>query len=311
MTDFSYQYHFYKNLYQICCELTCGAVAGCIGVVVGVPFDFVKVRLQTFPHLYTSAWHCLSLSIRHEGVFGLYRGLLAPITAQGGVNALMFAGESITMKFLEPNLKPNETGKPWNTFIAGSCGGFIQCFVLVPSDVIKCHLQVDNIANHGNSINTTQKYNGMIDCASKIYSSQGLKGLYKGFDATVLREIPSIGTYFSIYRYTKEFLTPSGQESSSLVTMFSGALAGSCSWGIVYPLDVIKSNMQVDMESSLSKPKHVLQRPQTSLQMAKYLYSKHGIKIFFNGFGTTVTRAIPVNATTFYFYEYFRKLMNV
>ena len=42
-----------------------------------------------------------------------------------------------------------------------------------------------------------------------------------------------------------------------------------------------------------------------------YLYKKYGAIVFFRGISVVVARAIPVNALTFYFYEYFKSLGDV
>ena len=189
--------------------------------------------MQTFSHLYNnSAWNCLRQSVKEEGFFGLYRGLMAPIAAQGLVNALLFTGESIAMTYLEPNLNPGEVGKPSNVFLAGSFGGFLSCFCIVPSDIIKCNMQINML------LKDQRQYTGIIDCGRQIYRTEGLKGYYKGFFATCAREIPSLGVYFSVYRHTSDFLTPDNTQTSTLVTLFSGGLAGSASWASVYPIDV-------------------------------------------------------------------------
>ena len=40
-------------------QLLAGGLAGSLGIVIGQPFDFIKVRLQTEPLKYRSAWNCL------------------------------------------------------------------------------------------------------------------------------------------------------------------------------------------------------------------------------------------------------------
>jgi hypothetical protein len=331
MTDYTAEEdvsgNFQKNstAYQIAGDLFSGAVAGAIGIVVGVPFDFVKVRMQTYSQLYKSSWDCFRQSIKTDGFIGLYRGASAPVIAQGGVNALLFAGESAAMRYLEPDLKYGESGQPINVFLAGSYGGFLQCLLMVPTDIVKCNMQVGTLGDVGppkiSKVNISNpygyliakakfgkkasKYTGIVDCITQIYLKEGIAGFYRGFTVSAIREIPSLGIYFFIYRNSREFLTKIGLNTASTVPLISGALAGSISWAIIYPVDVVKSNMQVDTTSGGEK------RPKTSVAMASHLYKKHGVSIFFRGFSTCVFRAIPVNATTFYFYELFKKELNL
>jgi solute carrier family 25 carnitine/acylcarnitine transporter 20/29 len=228
----------------------------------------------------------------------------------GVINSLLFFGESSTMRILEPDLKQGQMGSVFNTVIAGCCGGVLQCILLVPSDVIKCTMQADappaGVANPSNA----HKSNAFLqtwNCMQGIYRAEGFRGFYKGFGATILRECPSIGGYFFSYKYLKEVIrTLEGTEApSSWSILISGGFAGAISWTCVYPMDVIKTNLQIaplDTKAVNSKGKL------TNLSMAKYLYKTHGYRVFTRGLGTTVLRAFPVNASTFYFYEKLKEI---
>ena len=48
-------------------ELFCGGAAGISGVFIGHPLDLIKIRLQTQPGLYNSAWSCFQSTVRNEG----------------------------------------------------------------------------------------------------------------------------------------------------------------------------------------------------------------------------------------------------
>ena len=77
-------------------ELLCGGLGGAVGVFVGQPFDFVKVRLQAGSTLgrvsYSGALDCVLKTVRREGVLGMYRGATPPILNSFVLNAIMFAG---------------------------------------------------------------------------------------------------------------------------------------------------------------------------------------------------------------------------
>lgn len=205
------------SLQKTSIDLFSGGIAGTVGIIVGFPFDIVKVRLQSSHGLYSSAMDCAKKTIKHEGFLGLYKGALAPILAQSSVNSLLFAGESWALRLLEPDLKPGELpSNHLSMLLAGGCGGVLQLLTLVPSEVIKCKLQVDNIPKNKNVDGTSQssaiqpRYKGMIDCGRQILRNEGFFGLYKGTTVTAWREVPSISLYFYSYRYIKDALTPPG-----------------------------------------------------------------------------------------------------
>jgi solute carrier family 25 carnitine/acylcarnitine transporter 20/29 len=59
-----------------------------------------------------------------------------------------------------------------------------------------------------------------------IYSNKGIKGLFKGFWITFLREIPGWGVYFGSYEYFK---------NEDYNKYISGGLSGFSAWLIAIP----------------------------------------------------------------------------
>lgn len=213
----------------------------------------------------------------------------------------MFVGESLATKVLEPNLKPGEIGSPINTYLAGMAGGVLQCIALVPSEVIKCSMQTQSISNTSFQQGEFQR---TASCIRNIYRHEGIFGLYRGWNATVLREAPSIGMYFFTYKFCKEALTEMQglKEANNGAIMLAGGVAGAMSWSLVYPFDVIKTNIQSVQTSGENR---------TIIGTAKSLYRRYGYSIFFRGLGTTVVRAFPVNASTFFCYEKLKHVLHL
>lgn len=61
-------------------------------VYFGQPLDTVKVKLQTFPSLYSGAWDCFKQTFRTEGVRrGLYAGTVPALIASVAENSVLFA----------------------------------------------------------------------------------------------------------------------------------------------------------------------------------------------------------------------------
>jgi hypothetical protein len=307
-------------------KLLCGAIAGATGCFIGQPLDLIKIRLQTEPELYTSAYSCFVKTFQEGGYRGFYRGMAAPLYSQFFQSGLMFTGESVALKYLEPASNLDQKNpKAVNIFLAGSFGGLLKCLLLVPADVIKCKMQVDH------SSNKKSLYNGSLDCFFKIYNTQGIRGLYAGFGVTTMREVPAIGIYFFVYRYSLKMLgffcarpssganqdqdqdqnqksvekvlytsnslahiTPS--KRPGLEFAIAGGLAGTVSWICIYPFDVIKSNIQV----AYSNGKNSM----TIYETIVNLYRQQGLRVFTRGLSVTVARAFPVNAALFYTHEY-------
>ena len=173
-------------------ELLCGGLAGAVGVFVGQPFDFVKVRLQAGSTLggarYSGALDCVVKTVRREGVLGMYRGATPPILNSFVLNAIMFAGHGQGSRVLHGHGLTDAS----RTFLAGSYAGalqvvewessvghslsaggrlrrsesspklihVLQVVALVPVDAVKCRMQIDR-ATHGSA----GLYSGPLDCA--------------------------------------------------------------------------------------------------------------------------------------------------
>lgn len=276
-------------------DIVAGGLAGSIGTILGVPFDMVKVRMQSFPKKYKSAWQTFKLTVKEEGFLGLYRGSLVPIVSQVCINALAFSGDGFASKILEPNLKKGESMGAVNSFISGCFGGFCQCFALAPGDLIKCRLQVDDVAGIKN-----RHYSGVMDCIIKTVKTDGILGLYRGMVVCAVREVPSFGFYFTTYKTCKTQLDQYIDPHSS--TLIAGGIAGSASWICIFPIDIIKTNIQVAVMGSSDSKLGIL-------GMGRKLLRERGLRFFYRGLGVTVLRAFPVNAVTFWFYEIFSDLI--
>ena len=156
----------------------------------------------------------------------------------------------------------------------------------------------------------TQQFSGSVDCAVKILRSEGLSGLYKGLGVTALRELPSIGVYFTVYKLLREHVDRAlggGWETTS--TIVSGGVAGCCSWFVVYPLDVIKTNIQVNGFVSTGAAGGAASDGGGGIfSTGSLIYRRQGLRGFFRGLGPTMMRAFPVNGITFLMYEKLKKL---
>jgi len=294
-TFFQWAYRHFQR------EFIAGGCAGSVGIFVGFPFDLIKVRMQNDSQLLpSSAIKCFQQAVREEGLAGLYRGCLPPICTQGFINALIFVGESAATKLLEPALASGYLSLTANQYIAGCFGGLLSCFMLVPTEVIKCGMQISTTKAHSSSWVET------VDEVQRIHRREGFRGFYKGFNVTACREIPSMGLYFLTYKKCREGLSSCRYISNDVAIAVAGGCAGCASWIAIYPLDVIKTNIQLTpFASSNSTPRR------NAVQVALTMYRKHGLSVFYRGVGVCTLRAIPVNCVTFYVYEYLKQSMNI
>lgn len=68
-------------------------------VYVSQPLDTVKVKMQTFPHLYKGMVDCLVKTFKNDGfVRGLYAGTIPAVVANVAENSVLFAGNFLKKK---------------------------------------------------------------------------------------------------------------------------------------------------------------------------------------------------------------------
>jgi hypothetical protein len=265
-------------------QLLAGGIAGSAGVIVGHPFDSIKVRLQT---------NCSTTTTSPTTISCLFRGIGPPVATAAIVNALIFGSYNESSRIFDTMQFNNTTGiKP---FACGMFTGVVSSLVIAPTEHIKCRLQVGS----------TNNYRGPIDAIKRIVASHGVFILYRGLGATILRQSPSFGIYFGTYDHIKRAVChrfgisseSSPQHSNNkrrlAASALAGGIAGSLAWAVVYPMDVIKSRIQ-------TMP---LEKPSSIRHVAHTLYAS-GWRSLYRGVGITVLRAFPVNGIIFPVYEF-------
>ncbi|XP_048507794.1 mitochondrial carnitine/acylcarnitine carrier protein-like [Athalia rosae] len=183
--------------------LLAGGFGGICTVITGHPLDTVKVRLQTMPGEYLGTLDAVKKIVIREGPMGLYKvkgaansldpGVTAPLVAITPIFAVSFFGFGLGKRLVARPGQQKLTDS--QQFLAGAFSGMCTSFVMAPGERIKCLLQMQT----GNE----KKYSGFLDCGVKLWKEGGIRNIYVGTCATLLRDVPAAGMYF----YTYEVLT--------------------------------------------------------------------------------------------------------
>ncbi|KAI8387043.1 mitochondrial carrier domain-containing protein [Blakeslea trispora] len=293
-----------------------------IGKFVEYPFDTIKVRLQTQPldrPYYTGPWDCFRTTLKQEGLKGLFTGMSSPLVGSMVENAALFVGYRQVQRVIRDYSASAEEKEMYKTMtedelpslsinqlvLAGGASGAIASFVLTPVELIKCKLQVQvgsQAPIHG------VQFTGPFHVIRHVVQTHGVSGFYRGFLATLLRETGGGMFWFGAYEYTcakfiqyRESKTGekvSKKDLSPSELMLGGALGGMAYNLSLFPVDVIKSQMQTDEQLTTSGTKQ-----KTFVQTARELYKAGGYKAFYRGCGITVARSAPTSAIIFLTYE--------
>jgi len=79
-------------------DLIAGSLGGVANVYVGQSLDTVKVKMQTFPHLYTNMFDCFRATFREGGLRALYAGTVPSLAANIAENSVLFAAYGVCQK---------------------------------------------------------------------------------------------------------------------------------------------------------------------------------------------------------------------
>ncbi|XP_019622490.1 PREDICTED: mitochondrial basic amino acids transporter-like [Branchiostoma belcheri] len=267
-------------------DFVAGCFGGAAGVVVGHPFDTVKVRLQTQSTnkpLYRGTLHCFAEIVRKETAFGLFKGMTSPLIGLTFINAIVFGVHGNLLRTLGE-------GRLLNTFLAGAAAGAVQSVVCSPMELAKTRMQLMGL---GEKKKKRKEIKNSLHCLLKIYRAEGLRGCYRGMFLTLWRDAPSFGAYFVTYDTVCQMLAPDGSDNNTGVgtLLFAGGMAGVSAWLITYPVDVMKSRIQADGVGGKSVYKGTSDCFVVS-------YKSEGLKFFTRGLNSTLIRAFPVNAAT-------------
>ena len=275
--------HTSLNTNQIVRDLVAGIVSNCVGIIIGHPLDTIKIRMQ-LSETKLSTTNMLVQILRHEGAFGLFKGVCSPVMGQTPIRTAGFVANDYAKRSLG-NSQFSEHSK---NLLSGMLSGLVWASITTPFDCLK-------IKKQGNATKDLSYF--------KIIQSEGVSGLFKGLSVTVVRDVPGWCSYFYSYTWLKRLFesytsNDDAQRKSFWTRFFAGGLAGQISWFVAYPADVVKSNVQYN-SSSPSK-----------LKMIVELYKAHGVGYFFRGLSPWLIRAFPVNSTVFVLYEHLLEVLN-
>ncbi|KAL8860714.1 MAG: hypothetical protein Q9178_002744 [Gyalolechia marmorata] len=228
-----------------------GGIAACGAVTVTHPFETVKIRLQLqgelqskkeAPRLYRGVFHGISVIARNEGSKGLFRGIGAAYVYQMVLNGCRLG-------FYEP-LRKGITGAIFNdanvqslgvNIFSGAASGMLGAAAGSPFFLVKTRLQSYSPFL---PVGTQHGYKNALDGLRQISGNEGIKGLYRGVGAAMVRtgfgSSVQLPTYFFAKRRLVRHLEM--QEGPAL-HLASSAASGFVVCCVMHPPDTIMSRM--------------------------------------------------------------------
>ncbi|KAI0061202.1 mitochondrial carrier [Artomyces pyxidatus] len=279
-------------------ELIAGSFGGAAQVLVGQPLDTVKTRVQTAPRgMFTGPMDILVQTVRKEGFFALYKGMASPLLGIAGVNSLLFGAYGVSKRIITPfpNLSLKEIAG------AGAMAGAVNSVLASPVEMFKVRMQ-------GQYGAATDKR--LREVVQQMWKDWGFrKGIMRGYWVTVAREIPAYAGYgyelihrWPAYEFSKrKFTDIYGKDLPVWALLASGSTGGIAYWLACYPLDVVKSRVQLGESPPSGTPVQYIAREIGQIRR------QYGLAGLFRGLSPC--RNIPAAGSTFAAYELSREYL--
>ncbi|KAM9310550.1 solute carrier family 25 member 32-like [Pholidichthys leucotaenia] len=275
-------------------NLVAGLSGGVVSTLVLHPLDLVKIRFAVSDGLelrpkYTGMVHCMKSVWQQEGLRGLYQGVTPNVWGAGASWGLYFffynAIKGYTKEGRQSELSAAEH------LVSAAEAGILTLTITNPIWVTKTRLVLQYGADH-----SSKQYKGMVDALVKIYRSEGVPGLYKGF-------VPGLfGTshgalQFMAYEelkrdYSKYKKVPSDAKLNPLEYITMAALSKIFAVATTYPYQVIRARLQ-DQHNTYNGVIDVITRT----------WRNEGTIGFYKGIIPNLIRVTPACCITFVVYE--------
>ena len=256
---------------------------------VAYPLDTLKTKLQARSAAVTDSPFAVAATIvREEGVGGFYGGCSSTMAGQAAIKGVVF----LVYEWAKGVLAATVLGTSAIALIlAASISGAVGSLVVTPVERVKCVMQ----ASAGGT------YASPFGCVRELVAADGIVGLLtRGLGATVLREVPAYAFYFVSYDLTRTLLLESTPLPAAVVPLLGGAVAGAMAWIPVYPVDVVKTNIQVQVGGGVDGADG------SFVGTARRLWDEGGPWAFWDGLGPKLARAVVNHAVCFYVVELVR-----
>ncbi|XP_049376101.1 mitochondrial carrier protein CoAc1 [Solanum stenotomum] len=292
-------------------ELIAGGAAGAFAKTAVAPLERVKILLQTRTEGYHSLGVHQSLKklLKNEGVIGFYKGNGASVLRIVPYAALHYMTYERYRGWILENYSALGTG-PVVDLLAGSASGGTAVLCTYPLDLARTKLAYQVKETRGNGsrpTHTRPQYSGTKNVLEAVYKEGGLRALYRGVGPTLIGILPYAGLKFYVYEELKRHV-PEEHQSSIMMRLSCGAIAGLLGQTFTYPLDVVRRQMQVEhLQPSLQDRA----RYRSTFDGLSSIVRNQGWRQLFAGLSVNYMKIVPSVAIGFTAYDTMKAYLNV
>ncbi|KAE8702028.1 ADP,ATP carrier protein 1 [Hibiscus syriacus] len=238
--------------------------------------------LLPLAEFYKGIGDCFKRTIQDEGFGSLWRGNTANVIRYFPTQALNFAFKDYFKRLF--NFKKDKDGY-WKWFAgnlaSGGAAGASSLLFVYSLDYARTRLANDaKAAKKGGE----RQFNGLVDVYRKTLKSDGIAGLYRGFNISCVGIIVYRGLYFGMYDSLKPVLLTGNMQDSFFASFALGWLITSGAGLASYPIDTVRRRMMMTSGEAV--------KYKSSLDAFSQILKNEGAKSLFKGAGANILRAI-------------------
>ncbi|CAN4110388.1 unnamed protein product [Withania somnifera] len=182
------------------------------------------------------------------------------------------------------NFKKDRDGY-WKWFAgnlgSGGAAGASSLFFVYSLDYARTRLANDAKAAKGGG---ERQFNGMVDVYKKTLASDGVAGLYRGFNISCVGIIVYRGLYFGLYDSLKPVVLTGSLQDSFFASFALGWLITNGAGLASYPIDTVRRRMMMTSGEAV--------KYKSSMDAFTQILKNEGAKSLFKGAGANILRAI-------------------
>ncbi|KAK8630025.1 hypothetical protein V6N13_078836 [Hibiscus sabdariffa] len=242
------------SLPYYCMELITAGASTTISKTTVAPLERIKILLQTRAEGFHSigVYGSLKKPVKNEGLKGLYKANGVSISRMLPHSIFHYMTYEQNRGFLLYKWPCVGQG-PSLDILAGSAASATAFLCTYPLDLVRTKYAYQVVNRHQSFVDNHRcihsglpAYRGIKDIFKTVYKQGGMSGLYRGVDPTLGGILP----YNVLKFYSNEELkrrAPQEDQSSIALNISSGASAALFGQTVMYPLDIVRRQMQVDI----------------------------------------------------------------
>ncbi|CAI5525080.1 unnamed protein product [Closterium sp. Naga37s-1] len=191
---------------------------------------------------------------------------------------------------------PHHENAAWKGFVEGGVASMVAGVATHPLDLLKVRMQLLGEGSAKAAAGATGAPGGALRVAAEVVRENGVKGLFTGVSATMMRQILYSATRMGIYDILKHKMEEQPHMAPGGLPMYkkvgAGLVSGAIGAAVGNPADMAMVRMQADGRLPLEQRRNY----KGALDAIARIRREEGAAALWRGCGPTVYRAMAVTA---------------